>query len=182
MIAENRRHNSAGEVRSSIQPRLLQAAGSPPGAPTSPVFGRTATNFAGSSWLGSTQRVQAGSARRIPKTAREIDPNPALIQARFTPLNTQFGGQPVGALIANYFYDPVPRHENAMQHVASVGQHVPRAPLFAAEVPSSFGLEAFTVLPDIKDLEKTHFEGRNILAKWQAFREKRDARICGPDG
>ncbi|MCC6075338.1 type VI secretion system contractile sheath large subunit [Pseudomonas sp. GCM10022188] len=88
----------------------------------------------------------------------------------------QFGGQPVGALIANYFFDPSAPDVKTLQYVASVAS-MAHAPFIAAAGPKFFGLESFTGLPDLKDL-KDHFEGPQF-AKWQNFREQEDARYVG---
>lgn len=88
----------------------------------------------------------------------------------------QFGGQPVGALIANYFFDPSAPDVKTLQYVASVAS-MAHAPFIAAAGPKFFGLESFTGLPDLKDL-KDHFEGPQF-AKWQSFREQEDARYVG---
>ena len=88
----------------------------------------------------------------------------------------QFGGQPVGALIANYFFDPSAPDIKTLQYVASVAS-MAHAPFIAAAGPKFFGLESFTGLPDLKDL-KDHFDGPQF-AKWQSFREQEDARYVG---
>ncbi len=88
----------------------------------------------------------------------------------------QFGGQPVGALIANYFFDPSAPDIKTLQYVSSVAS-MSHAPFIAAAGPKFFGLESFTGLPDLKDL-KDHFEGPQF-AKWQSFREQEDARYVG---
>ena len=88
----------------------------------------------------------------------------------------QLGGQPVGALIANYFFDPSAPDVKTLQYVASVAS-MSHAPFIAAAGPKFFGLESFTGLPDLKDL-KDHFEGPQF-AKWQSFREQEDARYVG---
>ena len=88
----------------------------------------------------------------------------------------QFGGQPVGAIVANYFFDPSSPDIKCMQHVASVAC-MAHAPFIAAAGPKFFGLESFTGLPNLKDL-KDHFEGPQF-AKWQSFREREDARYVG---
>ncbi|MFG0382794.1 type VI secretion system contractile sheath large subunit [Pseudomonas sp. zbq_18] len=88
----------------------------------------------------------------------------------------QFGGQPVGAIVANYFFDPSSPDIKCMQHVASVAC-MSHAPFIAAAGPKFFGLESFTGLPNLKDL-KDHFEGPQF-AKWQSFREREDARYVG---
>lgn len=88
----------------------------------------------------------------------------------------QFGGQPVGALIANYFFDPSAPDIKTLQYVSNVAS-MAHAPFIAAAGPKFFGLETFTGLPDIKDL-KDHFDGPQF-AKWQSFREQEDARYVG---
>jgi len=88
----------------------------------------------------------------------------------------QFGGQPVGALIANYFFEPSAPDMKALQYVASVAS-MAHAPFIAAAGPGFFGLESFAGLPDLKDL-KDHFDGPQF-AKWQSFREQEDARYVG---
>lgn len=88
----------------------------------------------------------------------------------------QFGGQPVGAIIANYFLSPGSPDVKLMQYVASVAC-MSHAPFIAAAGPGFFGLESFTGLPDLKDL-KGHFEGPQF-AKWQSFRQSEDARYIG---
>lgn len=88
----------------------------------------------------------------------------------------QFGGEPVAAIIANYFFDPSSPDVKTLQHVASVAC-MAHAPFIASAGPKFFGLESFTGLPDIKDL-KDHFEGPQFT-KWQSFREQEDARYVG---
>ena len=88
----------------------------------------------------------------------------------------QFGGQPVGALIANYYFDPSAPDVKTLQYVASVAC-MSHAPFIASAGPKFFGLETFTGLPDLKDL-KDHFEGPQFT-KWQSFREQEDARYVG---
>ncbi|KTB81806.1 type VI secretion system contractile sheath large subunit [Pseudomonas syringae] len=85
----------------------------------------------------------------------------------------QFGGNPVGAIIADYFFSPSAPDVKTMQYVSSVAC-MAHAPFIAAAGPNFFGLEQFTGLPDIKDL-RDHFEGPQF-AKWQSFRQQEDAR------
>lgn len=111
----------------------------------------------------------------------DFEDSPEIVQSGlykhvYTAEYGQFGGQPVGALIANYFFDPSSQDMKTLQHVASVAS-MSHAPFIAAAGPTFFGLESFTGLPDIKDL-KDHFEGPQF-AKWQGFREREDARYVG---
>ncbi|RRV05320.1 type VI secretion system contractile sheath large subunit [Pseudomonas sp. v388] len=88
----------------------------------------------------------------------------------------QFGGNPVGAIIANYYFSPSAPDVKTMQYVSSVAC-MAHAPFIAAAGPAFFGLEQFTGLPDLKDL-RDHFEGPQF-AKWQSFRQQEDARYLG---
>jgi type VI secretion system protein ImpC len=111
----------------------------------------------------------------------DFEDSPEIVQSGlykhiYTAEYGQFGGQPVGALIANYFFDPSAPDVKTLQYVASVAC-MSHAPFIAAAGPKFFGLENFTGLPDLKDL-KDHFEGPQF-AKWQSFREQEDARYVG---
>lgn len=88
----------------------------------------------------------------------------------------QFGGQPVGAMVANYDFGPGPQDIKLLQHVASVGA-MAHAPFLAAAGPQMFGIEKFEELPHLKDLQSI-FEGPQY-AKWQSFRESEDSRYVG---
>ena len=85
----------------------------------------------------------------------------------------QFGGEPVGAIIANYYLSPSSPDIKLMQYVSSVAC-MAHAPFIASAGPQFFGLESFTGMPNLKDL-KDHFGGPQFV-KWQSFRESEDAR------
>lgn len=111
----------------------------------------------------------------------DFEDSPEIVQSGlykhiYTAEYGQFGGQPVGALIANYYFDPSAPDVKTLQYVASVAC-MSHAPFIAAAGPKFFGLETFTGLPDLKDL-KDHFEGPQFT-KWQSFREQEDARYVG---
>jgi len=111
----------------------------------------------------------------------DFEDSPEVMQAGlykhvYTAEYGQFGGQPVGAIIANYFMSPNAPDVKLMQYVSSVSC-MSHAPFIAAAGPKFFGLEAFTGLPDLKDL-KDHFEGPQF-AKWQSFRQSEDSRYMG---
>ncbi len=88
----------------------------------------------------------------------------------------QFGGQPFGAIVANYDFGPGPQDMKLLGYVASVAA-MAHAPFIAAAGPEFFGLTSFEELPALKDL-KAIFEGPQY-AKWQSFRESEDARYVG---
>ncbi|WP_437322987.1 type VI secretion system contractile sheath large subunit [Sorangium sp. So ce381] len=88
----------------------------------------------------------------------------------------QFGGKPVGAIIANYDFGPGPQDIALLQKCAAVAT-MSHAPFIAAAGPQFFGLKDFQGLPNLKDL-KALFEGPQYT-KWNAFRETEDARYVG---
>ncbi len=88
----------------------------------------------------------------------------------------QFGGEPYGAIITNYFFGPGPQDIALLQKAASVAS-MAHAPFIANAAPQFFGLDNYLKLPNLKDL-KSIFEGPQY-AKWQSFRESEDARSVG---
>lgn len=99
-----------------------------------------------------------------------------LYQNVYTAEYGQFGGQPVGAMIANYDFGPGPQDVKLLQYVGSVAA-MAHAPFIAAAGPQFFGLDDYEGLPNLKDL-KSIFEGPQYT-KWQAFRESEDSRyVC----
>lgn len=88
----------------------------------------------------------------------------------------QFGGQPYGAIIANYEFGPSGSDIKLLQNCASVAA-MSHAPFIASAGAEFFGLDDFTKLPDLKDLSSI-FESPQYT-KWQSFRESEDARNVG---
>lgn len=88
----------------------------------------------------------------------------------------QFGGKPVGAIVANYEFGPGPQDIALLQKCASVAA-MSHAPFLAAAGPQFFGLKDYLNLPNLKDL-KSLFEGPQYT-KWQSFRETEDSRYVG---
>lgn len=88
----------------------------------------------------------------------------------------QFGGQPVGAVIADYALTQSAADIKLMQYLSAVGA-MAHAPVISAVAPTFFGVDSFTALPSIKDL-KSVFEGP-AYTKWRALREEDDARYLG---
>ncbi|HEY7803657.1 MAG TPA: type VI secretion system contractile sheath large subunit [Orrella sp.] len=88
----------------------------------------------------------------------------------------QFGGQPYGAIIANYEFGPGSSDIKLLQSCASVAA-MSHAPFIAAAGAEFFGVDDFTKLPDLKDLSSI-FESP-VYTKWQGFRASEDARNVG---
>lgn len=87
-----------------------------------------------------------------------------------------FGGQPYGAMIANYDFGPGPQDVKLLQYVSSVAA-MSHCPFMAAAGPQFFGLDDYRKLPNLKDLSSI-FEGPQYI-KWNSFRESEDSRYVG---
>lgn len=96
-----------------------------------------------------------------------------LYQHIYTAEFGQAGGEPIGAMIANYEFGAGPRDIALMQKAAAVGA-MAHCPFVAAAGPEMFGLDDFEALPKLKDLESV-FEGPQYT-KWNSFRDSPDAR------
>jgi type VI secretion system protein ImpC len=88
----------------------------------------------------------------------------------------QFGGQPVGAMVANYEFDAGPQDMKLLGYCASVAA-MAHAPFLASTSAKMFGCKSWQELPNLKDL-KSVFEGPQY-AKWRSFRDSEDARYVG---
>lgn len=85
----------------------------------------------------------------------------------------QFGGQPYGMIVGDYEFDHGAEDVQLLQNIGSIAT-MSHAPFVAAASAQMFGLDDFSVLPNLKDL-KSIFEMPQY-AKWQSFRESEDAR------
>ncbi|MDH5692167.1 MAG: type VI secretion system contractile sheath large subunit, partial [Gammaproteobacteria bacterium] len=88
----------------------------------------------------------------------------------------QFGGEPVGTIIANYEFSPGAQDMKLLRYVASVAA-MSHAPFIASAGPKFFGVKDIQELPALKDV-KSIFESP-IYAKWHSFRESEDSRYVG---
>ncbi|MFH1020041.1 MAG: type VI secretion system contractile sheath large subunit, partial [Pseudomonadota bacterium] len=96
-----------------------------------------------------------------------------LYKQAYTAEYGQFGGQPIGAMVANYDFGPGPQDMQLLQYVASVSA-MTHAPFIAAADKDFFGIDTWEQLPNLKDLHSI-FEMPQY-AKWRSFRESEDAR------
>jgi type VI secretion system protein ImpC len=99
-----------------------------------------------------------------------------LYKSLYTAEYGQFGGQPFGAIVANYEFGPGGQDIKLLQYTASVSA-MSHAPFIAATAPQFFGIDSYDQLPNLKDLASV-FEGPQFV-KWNAFRETEDARYVG---
>jgi type VI secretion system protein ImpC len=84
-----------------------------------------------------------------------------------------FGGEPYGAIIANYEFGFSPKDIRLLQYIAYSGA-MSHCPFIASAGPKFFGIDDFSELHKVKDIE-SHFDGAKYI-KWQSFRESDDAR------
>lgn len=88
----------------------------------------------------------------------------------------QFGGKPYAAMISNYEFSPGAQDVKLLQNVASVAA-MSHAPFIGAAGSEFFGIDEFSGLPNLKDLQSI-FEMPQY-AKWNSFRESDDSRMVG---
>ena len=87
-----------------------------------------------------------------------------------------FGGQPYGAICAQYDFGPGPQDIALLQSCASVAA-MSHAPFIANADVSMFGVKTYDELGKLKDLESL-LEGPQY-ARWNSFRDSEDARYVG---
>jgi type VI secretion system protein ImpC len=101
----------------------------------------------------------------------------ALYKHVYTAEYGQFGGQPVGAMIGNFYFGPSAIDMRLLENIAKVAT-MSHAPFISAASPEFFGLRNnFERLPALKDLQDI-FSGTRYT-KWQSFRESEDSRYVG---
>lgn len=103
-------------------------------------------------------------------------PKSGLYQHIYTAEFGQAGGEPIGAMVANYEFGPGPRDIALMQKASAVAA-MAHCPFIAAAGPQMFGVNDFQELPKLKDLQSV-FEGPQYT-KWNSFRDSPDARYFG---
>ena len=84
----------------------------------------------------------------------------------------QFGGNPVGAMIANYDFGPGPKDMALLTQCAAVAA-MSHAPFIAAASPKFFGVEDYTTLPNLKDL-------KSIFAPLWVGARSSEMKACTP--
>ncbi len=103
-------------------------------------------------------------------------PKSGLYKLVYTAEYGQFGGEPYGAMVANYDFDHSAPDLKLLQNVAAVAT-MAHAPFIAAASPKFFGVDSIEKLPNLKDI-KSIFEGP-LHAKWRSFRQSEDSRYIG---
>jgi type VI secretion system protein ImpC len=88
----------------------------------------------------------------------------------------QFGGDPYGVILGNYSVTPSASDMRLLTYMASLSA-MTHAPFITSASEDFFGLEDYSELPDLKQLEAM-FEGPQYL-NWRKFRNSDDARNVG---
>ncbi|WP_345980439.1 type VI secretion system contractile sheath large subunit [Sulfurimonas sp. HSL3-2] len=88
----------------------------------------------------------------------------------------QFGGEPVGTIVADYEIAPSNVDMKFMTKMASISA-MAHAPLITAAGPKFFGLDSFEGMPNLKDLEDVMNSPQ--FAAWKGFRKNEDSRYVG---
>ena len=88
----------------------------------------------------------------------------------------QFGGEPVGAIVADYELDKSNQDMTFLNKMSSIAA-MSHSPLLTSLSAKFFGLDNFAELENIKDL-KSLLEGPQYT-RWRTFRENEDAKYTG---
>ena len=88
----------------------------------------------------------------------------------------QFGGEPVGAIVADYELDKSHQDMTFLNKMSSIAA-MSHSPLLTSLSAKFFGLDNFGELENIKDL-KSMLEGPQYT-RWRTFRENEDAKYTG---
>jgi len=88
----------------------------------------------------------------------------------------QFGGEPFGAIVADYYFDNSAPDVELLTSMAKIAAAA-HAPLIAAAAPSVMLMESWSELANPRDLTKIFQTPEH--AAWRSFRESEDSRYVG---
>ena len=88
----------------------------------------------------------------------------------------QFGGEPFGALIGDYYFDHGPQDTQLLADIAQVSAAA-HAPFMTAAAPTLLGMDSWNELANPRDLTKI-FQTPEYAA-WRSLRESEDSRYIG---
>lgn len=88
----------------------------------------------------------------------------------------QFGGEPVGAIIGDYYLSTNSQDMTFLNKMASIAS-MSHSPFLTSCSPKFFGLENYSELANIQDL-KGMLEGPQYI-RWRTFRENEDSKYVG---
>lgn len=88
----------------------------------------------------------------------------------------QFGGEPYGLLVGDYYFDHGPQDTQMLGDIAQIAA-AGHMPFIAAAAPTVFGMDDWSELANPRDLTKI-FQTPEYAA-WRSLRESEDARYIG---
>jgi type VI secretion system protein ImpC len=88
----------------------------------------------------------------------------------------QFGGEPYGLLIGDYYFDHSPQDVQLLGDLAQIAAAA-HAPFIASAAPTVFGMDSWNELANPRDLTKI-FQTPEYAA-WRSLRESEDSRYIG---
>ncbi|HRL20531.1 MAG TPA: type VI secretion system contractile sheath large subunit [Alcaligenes sp.] len=88
----------------------------------------------------------------------------------------QFGGEPFGCLVGDYYFDHSPPDVEMLGELARIGAAA-HSPFIAGAAPSVMQMESWQELANPRDLTKIF--SNTEYAAWQSLRESDDARYLG---
>jgi len=88
----------------------------------------------------------------------------------------QFGGEPYGALIGDYYFDHSPQDTQLLSDIAQVSAAA-HTPFITAAAPTLMGMDSWNELANPRDLTKI-FQTPEYAA-WRSLRESDDSRYIG---
>jgi len=88
----------------------------------------------------------------------------------------QFGGEPYGCLVGDYYFDHSPQDVELLKQIAEISASA-HAPFITAPAPSVMNMESWQELGDPRDLTKI-FQTPEY-ASWRSLRESEDSRYIG---
>lgn len=88
----------------------------------------------------------------------------------------QFGGEPIGALVGDYYFNQTPPDVELLGEMSKIAAAA-HAPFIAAADPSLFQMDSWQELGNPRDLTKIF--GTPEYASWKSLRESEDARYIG---
>ncbi len=100
----------------------------------------------------------------------------AMFQKVYTDEYGQFGGEPYGVMIGDYAFTPAAVDVSLLENMSALAA-VTHAPFISSASPKFFGLESFSELADLKEVDSL-FDGPQYV-KWRGLRETDDARNIG---
>lgn len=100
----------------------------------------------------------------------------SMFQKVYTEEYGQFGGEPYGVMIGAYAFTPGATDVQLLEHMSALAA-VTHAPFISSASPKFFGLDSFSELGDLKELDSL-FDGPQYV-KWRGLRETDDSRNIG---